>query len=92
MGISSKKITSLFSVGDTISIRGRLAVYGGQKQLSDVVWAQDTFKKITDPNLVIPMPEAIEVKASDLNTNKLDEYLIKYIHDKYKLLIGEKTA
>lgn len=79
MGISSKKITSLFSVGDTISIRGRLAVYGGQKQLSDVVWAQDTFKKITDPAKMIPMPEAIVVNASDFKTAKLDEYLGKLV-------------
>lgn len=79
MGISSKKITSLFSVGDTISIRGRLAVYGGQMQLSDVVWAQETFKKITDPAKVIPMPEAITVNASDFNTDKLDQYMCKLI-------------
>ena len=79
MGINSKNITSLFSVGDTISIRGRLAVYGGQMQLSDVVWAQDTFKKITDPAKMIPMPEAINVTAADFNTDKLDQYMCKLI-------------
>lgn len=79
MGINSKSIGTLFKVGDTISIRGRLAIYGGQMQLSDIVWSQETFKKVTDPEKMIPLPEAIEITASDFNTNKLDQYMCKLV-------------
>ncbi len=84
MGIDSKNIGKMFKVGDTISIRGRLAVYGGQKQMSGVVWAEDTFKKITDPAKMIPMPEIITLTQADLNTDKLNEVMNKLVRIELK--------
>ncbi len=79
MGINGKSIGSLFSVGDTIEIRGRLAEYGGQKQMSDIVWDKSTFTKITNENDMIPMPEIIEISESDFDAKKLDPLLGKLV-------------
>lgn len=79
MGLDSKNIGSLFKVGDTISIRGRLATYGGQRQMSDVVWAKDTFKKVTDPAKMIALPEPIQLTSADLTTARLQEVMGKLV-------------
>lgn len=78
MGLDAKSIGSLFSVGDTIKIRGRMAEYGGQLQLTDIIWAKDTFTKVTGEDAV-PMPEVINLTSSDFNTDKLDQYLGKLV-------------
>lgn len=78
MGLDAKSIGSLFKVGDTIKIRGRLSEFGGQMQLTDIVWAKETFVKVTGAD-AIPMPEVIELTTADLTTDKLDQYLGKLI-------------
>lgn len=78
MGIDAKSIGSLFKVGDTINIRGRLSEYGGQKQLTDIVYARDTFVKITDPNEVIALPEPITLDSA-LSVDYLNKYVGKLI-------------
>ena len=78
MGLDAKSIGSLFKVGDTIKIRGRMAEYGGQKQLTDIIWSKETFVKVTGED-AIPMPEVIELTSSDLNTDILDTYLGKLV-------------
>ena len=78
MGIDAKNIGQMFKVGDTIKIRGRLSEYGGQIQLTDIVWAPDTFVKVTG-DAAIPMPSPIEISASGLTSDYLDQYLGKLI-------------
>ena len=82
MGINGKSIGQLFSVGDTIEIRGRLAVYGGQKQMSDIVWKKETFTKITAADEVIPLPAPIELTPSDFDAKKLDKILGRLVNVK----------
>lgn len=69
MGINGNSIEgekkSQFMVGDTINIRGRLCEYGGQAQLSGVVFSKETFKKITDEDKKIPLPEPIKVTGNE---------------------------
>ncbi len=79
MGINGKSIGNLFSVGDTIEIRGRLAEYGGQKQMSDIAWAKETFTKITDEADMIPLPEVIEISDADFDAKKLEPLLGKLV-------------
>lgn len=79
MGIEGKSIGKMFSVGDTIRIRGRLAVYGGQKQMTDIVWAKETFKDVSDTDSAVAMPESIQLTTNDLSTTTLDTYLGKLI-------------
>ncbi len=82
MGINGKSIGDLFSVGDTIEIRGRLAVYGGQKQMSDIVWKKETFTKITDEADVISMPAPIELTPSNFDAKYLDSILGRLVNVK----------
>ncbi len=89
MGIEGKSINNMFSVGDTISIRGRLATYGGQKQLSDVVWKRDTFVKVTDPTKMIALPEPIALENTNLTRAYLDQYMGKLVTME---LTGQKTG
>ena len=68
MGIEGNSISTLFQVGDTIKIRGRLCEYGGQYQMSGVVFKSSTFTKVTGDD-AIAMPEVIDldqVAAADL--------------------------
>ena len=68
MGIEGNSISSVFKVGDTIKIRGRLCEYGGQYQMSGVVFKSSTFTKVTGDD-AIAMPEVIDldqVAAADL--------------------------
>ncbi len=78
MGIEGKSICSMFNVGDTISIRGRLAVYGGQKQLTDIVWERDTFVKVTGDS-AIKMPEPIQLDNTKLTMKYLNDNLGKLV-------------
>ncbi len=77
MGIDGNSINRMFNEGDTINIRGRLAEYGGQKQLSGVVFAEETFKKITGEN-AIPMPEPIALTGTETST-QLDAVIGKLV-------------
>lgn len=61
MGINGNSISDVYNVGDTIRIRGRLCEYGGQYQMSDVVFKTSTFSLVTDPNEVVPMPTPINI-------------------------------
>ncbi len=80
MGIEGKSINSMFQVGDTISIRGRLATYGGQKQMTDIVWAKETFVKVTDANLKVAMPEPINLGTKTIYSQKeLDDNIGKLV-------------
>ena len=92
MGIDAKSIGSLFSVGDTINIRGRLSEYGGQKQLTDIVYERDTFKKVTDASKVVSMPEPIVLDPNkDFNMTTLNSYVGKLIKVQIKLSSSKKT-
>ncbi len=79
MGISGKSINKMFKVGDTIKIRGRLATYGGQKQLTDIIFKEETFTKITKEEDKIAMPEAIQLDGSKLVKSELDTNLSKLV-------------
>ena len=87
MGIDAKNIGKMFKAGDTIKIRGRLSEYGGQIQLTDIVWAPDTFVKVTGSD-AIPMPTPIELKANELTSDYLDQYLGKLI----KITLSAKNS
>lgn len=78
MGIEGKSINQMFKQGDTISIRGRLATYGGQKQMTDIVWAKDTFIKETGDK-VVAMPTPITLDGNSLSTSLLEENLGKLV-------------
>ena len=92
MGINAKSIGSMFSVGDTIDIRGRLSEYGGQKQLTDIVFARETFVKVTDESKKIEMPAPITLDASkDFNTTTLNGYIGKLIEVQVKLTSSTRT-
>lgn len=92
MGIDAKSIGSLFSVGDTINVRGRLSEYGGQKQLTDIVYARDTFKKVTDASKVVAMPEPIVLNPSeDFNMPTLNTYVGKLIKVQVKISSSKRT-
>ena len=89
MGIDGNSIDSMFKQGDTISIRGRLCSYGGQYQMSGVVFKSSTFKKLTGDD-AIPMPEAInldEVIAG--NVKDADGNSITYNVDYIKSILGK---
>lgn len=63
MGINGNSISDVYSVGDTIKIRGRLCEYGGQYQMSDVIFKKTTFTKVTDESEKVAMPEAIDING-----------------------------
>ena len=50
-------------------------MYGGQIQLTDIVWARETFINIskTDPENAIPMPEPIVITEKDFTLARLKE-------------------
>lgn len=80
MGIEGKSINSMFKVGDTISIRGRLATYGGQKQMTDIVWARETFVNVTnDANLKVDLPDPIKLDNKKLTMEYLNNNLGKLV-------------
>lgn len=92
MGINAKSIGTLFKVGDTINIRGRLSEYGGQKQLTDIVYARDTFIKVTDADKVIAMPEPIVLNpTTDLSVEKLNTYIGKLVTIDLQIKNSKKT-
>lgn len=92
MGLNAKSICSMFSVGDTIDIRGRLSEYGGQKQLTDIVFARETFVKVTDESKKVNMPEPIVLDASkDFNMTTLNSYVGKLIKVQVKLTSSTRT-
>ena len=64
MGIEGNSIESLYSVGDTISIQGRLCEYGGQYQMSGIVFKSSTFKKVEGADAVA-MPEPIQLTGNE---------------------------
>lgn len=64
MGINGSSIEKNYPRGTTIRVRGRLAIYGGQIQLSGVVASSETFTKVTDPKEMIAMPEPIKLKGN----------------------------
>lgn len=64
MGIEGNSIESLYKVGDTISIQGRLCEYGGQYQMSGIVFKSSTFKKVEGADAVA-MPEPIELTGKE---------------------------
>ena len=72
MGLDAKSIGSLFKVGDTINIRGRMSEYGGQIQLTDIVWAQETFTKVEGEGAVA-MPAPIQITSNDFTIARLEE-------------------
>ena len=91
MGINAKSIGSLFKVGDTINIRGRLSEYGGQKQLTDIVYARDTFVKITDSKDVVALPEPITLDPTKLSVDYLNNYISKLVKIDLQFKGGKKT-
>lgn len=64
MGIEGNSIESLYSVGNTISIQGRLCEYGGQPQMSGIVFKSSTFKKVDGADAV-PMPDPIQLTGNE---------------------------
>ena len=79
MGISADgSFLDLVEVGYTIKISGRMAEYGGQKQLSGVDWSGDNFEIVTDNTIAMPQPISIS-SADAKNKNKLDEYIGKLV-------------
>ena len=91
MGINAKSIGSLFKVGDTINIRGRLSEYGGQKQLTDIVYARDTFVKITDSKDVVALPEPITLDPTKLSVDYLNNYIGKLVKIDLQFKNSKKT-
>lgn len=75
MGLDAVAIEEVVKLGETINIRGRLSMYGGQIQLTDIVWARETFINIskTDPENAIPMPEPIVITEKDFTLARLKE-------------------
>lgn len=65
MGIDGNSIGSMFNVGDTIKISGRLCEYGGQPQMSGIIFKEDTFIKVTNESEKIPMPEPIVLTGKE---------------------------
>lgn len=68
MGIEGNSIESLYKVGDTISIQGRLCEYGGQYQMSGVVFKSTSFKKVEGEDAVA-MPEPIELTGNETTSD-----------------------
>lgn len=62
MGINGNSICDAYSTGDTIKIRGRICEYGGQYQMSGVVFKKETFQKVTGDE-AIALPEVIDLDA-----------------------------
>lgn len=79
MGINAKSIESLFKVGDTIEIRGRLAEYGGQMQMSDIVFKKDTFLKIEEEDQKIALPDYQVVSSANLQDTELAKLMGKRV-------------
>lgn len=82
MGISADgSFLNFVKPGDTIKISGRLCSYGGQMQLSGVVWNnKDTFEKVKDESEKIPMPEVIELNSTQTaDKNELEKVLGKLV-------------
>lgn len=78
MGIDGNSIGKSFNVGDTIKIRGRLCEYGGQYQMSGIIFKQETFEKITDPAQQIKMPEPIVLTGNE-TVEQLESYMGKLV-------------
>ena len=76
MGIEGNSISSVFKVGDTIKIRGRLCEYGGQYQMSGVVFKSSTFTKVTGDG-AISLPQVIDL--DEIEESELTETYIKSI-------------
>ncbi len=90
MGIEGNSIESLYKVGDTISIQGRLCEYGGQYQMSGVVFKRETFNKIEGENAVA-MPEPYQLKGNE-TTAELKQLLGKLVTTEFELSsIGSKS-
>ncbi len=64
MGINGSSIDSEFHVGDTIKIRGRLCEYGGQYQMSGIIFKRGTFVKVEGAD-AIPMPKPIQMTGKE---------------------------
>ena len=82
MGINGNSIETMYKVGDTISIRGRLCEYGGQFQMSGIEFKPETFKKVTGDDAV-QMPEAIELDGTE-TAEELDALLGKLVTCEFK--------
>lgn len=65
MGIDGNSINSMFNVGDTIKISGRLCEYGGQYQMSGIIFDEKTFIKVENESEKIPMPEPIVLTGEE---------------------------
>lgn len=89
MGINGSSLGSEFKVGDTIKVRGRLSTFGGQKQLTDIIFKRETFTKVTDPDEMIAMPTPINMVGEGTEIDLWDDYHNEAIcgnpeHLKYK--------
>ena len=74
MGIDGNSICDAFTTGDTIKIRGRICEYGGQYQMSGVVFKQSTFQKVTGDE-AISLPEVIDLDAVKAEGKLTAEYV-----------------
>ena len=85
MGINGNSISDIYNVGDTIRIRGRLCEYGGQYQMSDVIYKSSTFGLVTDESEVVPMPEPIDI--NNMSFSEIKEQLGKLVT--YNITVGD---
>ena len=93
MGISADgSFLKFVKPGDTIKISGRLCSYGGQMQLSGVVWnSKDTFEKVKDESEKIAMPSVIELSdAQAADKNELEKVLGKLV--KVRLTVSDSAV
>lgn len=65
MGIDGNSINDMFNVGDTIKISGRLCEYGGQYQMSGIIFDEKTFTKVTNDAEKIAMPDPIVLTGNE---------------------------
>lgn len=83
MGINGNSISDIYNVGDTIKIRGRLCEYGGQYQMSDVIYKASTFGYADEADKV-DMPDPIDI--NDMSFSEIKQNLGKLVT--YNITIG----
>lgn len=92
MGISAEvSFLNYVHVGDTIKISGRMAMYGGQKQLSGVKWDSEKTFEVVKGEGAIAMPKPIALSKTDAaDKNKLEDLLGKLV--KTTLTVSDKSV
>lgn len=76
MGLSASNVTEYNFPGDKISVVGRLSVYGGVRQLTDIQYNAKDWK-LVESGVAIPAP--IELDPTKLEFNAMNSYVSKLV-------------